>query len=375
MPWYNDLRPDDKDPKKQDYALIFPFMKKEEKMRCIEKLLSLRNGLLNEIPERKTDQNLLLASWNIKEFGHTSQRTSEAFFYIAEIISKFDLVAVQEIKSSLNDLNTILRLLGKDWAYMVNDITEGNSGNDERSAYLYNKKTVELSGISGEITLWDELTKDSKIKQLKRTPFITGFKSGWKKFSLINLHLHPGDSEEDILFRKEEVRLFLEAVGEKLKNKRFWNDNLIILGDFNFFKDTSRKVKDGPAIQLFNDRKFRELKSLANVDTNASLTQVYDRMFFHINQYFRIQKDVNGEEKGGVFNPFNYVFTAEDVQAYESAMRKVYNGAMPLDKYFDQFWRKNQISDHFPIWTEIVIDNSDDFLSSKLREYQNMTDT
>ena len=38
-----------------------------------------------------SDENLLVASWNIKEFGHLKKRLFEAYFYIAEILSRFDL--------------------------------------------------------------------------------------------------------------------------------------------------------------------------------------------------------------------------------------------------------------------------------------------
>lgn len=85
----------------------------------------------------------------------------------------------------------VLRLLGPDWGYIVNDITGGAAGNSERSAYFFNKKRVQFAGLAGEIVLRDDLTAGSDIKQLKRTPYITGFQAGWKKFAMINLHLHP----------------------------------------------------------------------------------------------------------------------------------------------------------------------------------------
>jgi len=373
MPWYNDLRPKKGDDNKQSYSLIFPFMTNIEKKRCIEKILILRRGLDDMIPAKKTDRNLILGSWNIKEFGHTKQRLPESFFYIAEIINRYDLIAIQEIKTSLKDLNIILKILGKDWAYLVNDITDGNSGNKERSAYIYNKKSVELAGIAGEITLWEELTKNSTIKQLSRTPYITGFKSGWKKFSLINLHLHPGDGDNrdgsnDIEIRNEEVTLFMKAIEKKFEKNRFWNENLIILGDFNFYKDTSREIKDSPAIQLFYDFGFKEIEALKEANTNASNSEVYDRLFFLINEYFKIQTDENGHEKGGVFNPFDYVFTDLDIPVYSTDMKSVYDGGLSDTAYFNRYWKRNQLSDHLPIWSEIIIDSSEDFLKSKLEK-------
>ncbi len=59
----------------------------------------------------------MVASWNIKELGHTTQRLPEAYFYMAEIIARFDFVVIQEIKSSVKDLEILLRLLGDDWIH------------------------------------------------------------------------------------------------------------------------------------------------------------------------------------------------------------------------------------------------------------------
>jgi len=371
MPWYNDLRFFDDDAERQHYGLTFPLMKKNEKIRCIEKLLTLRKGLDDKIPQKVRDRNLILGSWNIKEFGHTTQRLPESYFYITEVINRFDLIAIQEIKSSLVDLNIIMRLLGKDWGYMVNDITEGSSGNKERSAYIYNKKTVDLAGVAGEITLWDKLTENSSLKQLSRTPYLTGFKAGWKKFSLINLHLHPGkgdnsDGSNDVEIRKEEVTLFLKALKEKLKKNRFWNNNLIVLGDFNFYKDTAQEINDGPAVQSFYDFGFKEIEALKGIDTNVSNSEMYDRLFFYTNEFFQIQKDEHDKEKGGVFDPFDYVFTSSDIATYSTNMREVYQGTLSDKNYFNRYWKRNQISDHLPIWSEIIIDSTDDYLASLL---------
>jgi hypothetical protein len=181
MPSYNDLRPNT-DPGRRDYALVFPDMDTEQRKRTITNLLSLRTALSEQIIPKHAGRNLLVGSWNIKEFGHTTQRRPEAYFYMAEVVSRLDLVVVQEIKSGLKDLEILMKLLGDDWGYLVNDITEGTDGNSERSGYLYDKTRVQFAGLAGEIVLWDGLTASSTLKQLKRTPYITGFRAGWKTF-------------------------------------------------------------------------------------------------------------------------------------------------------------------------------------------------
>jgi hypothetical protein len=75
MPWYNDLRPKE-DNKKQDFALLFPDLTKTEKKRIIKNLLVLRKECSKQIADKKKDDNLVIASWNIREFGHYKNSNS-----------------------------------------------------------------------------------------------------------------------------------------------------------------------------------------------------------------------------------------------------------------------------------------------------------
>ncbi|MGI9352747.1 MAG: endonuclease/exonuclease/phosphatase family protein [Rhizobiaceae bacterium] len=368
MPFYNDLRPES-DFEEKDYLQIFPTLSDETKIRTIDGIIRLKSALYEEILPRKSDRNLLIASWNIKEFGHTKQRLPEAYFYIAEIVSHFDLVVVQEVKSTLKDLSIVMRLLGSEWDYLVSDITSGTDGNSERSAYIFNSKRVKLSGIAGELVLWDEITADSDLKQLKRSPYLTGFRSGWKNFAMLSLHLHPGDEHDDLNLRREEVRLLLKALDEKRKGKHSeaWTSRLIIAGDFNFYR-----TKDDPAIQFFDDAGFREIESLIGIDTNVSGSEVFDRMFIRRDNYFRIGKGPDGKECGGVFDPFGHVYRDGEEAVYKEEIIAVYGGtkdlrndAEALRKQFQTYWKRNQISDHLPIWFELSIDDSVSFLENK----------
>ncbi|MAK63067.1 MAG: hypothetical protein CMK09_19020 [Ponticaulis sp.] len=381
MPFYNDLRPEAEIIEK-GYARIFPTpMTVEEKIRAINGILALKDGLANGKPDpnggpdiqapispRRTEHNLLISSWNIKEFGHTTQRLPEAYFYIAEIIASFDLVALQEIKTSLTDLKILMRILGSDWDYLVNDITSGNEGNSERSAYVYNTKRVRLNGTVGELMLWPEITAGSEITQLARTPYLTGFRAGWKDFALISLHLEPGSSESQKKRRSEEVRLLLRALEEKTKEN--WNSRLIVTGDFNFYER-----HDAACVQAFEDAGFFEVDGMKGVDTNASKTEIYDRMFIKADKFFRLATQ-NGKTVGGVFDPFQFVYLDGDEATYRSTMLQQYTGegdlTVPskLTSYYKHPWRKNQVSDHFPIWMELYIDDSAEFLESRKKKHE-----
>jgi hypothetical protein len=51
-------------------------------------------------------------------------RIPESYAYIAEVVDRFDLVAVQEVRADLKALEALRSRLGKHWAYLVSDVTE-----------------------------------------------------------------------------------------------------------------------------------------------------------------------------------------------------------------------------------------------------------
>ncbi|MEZ4795077.1 MAG: endonuclease/exonuclease/phosphatase family protein [Flavobacteriaceae bacterium] len=367
--WYNDLRPEaELIPNK--YALIFYQdhlkMSEADKKRALQHLVELKQGLVAKIPPKTMDRNILLASWNIKEFGHLGNRLPESYYYIAEIINAFDIVAIQEVKRTLFDLNLVMRLLGSHWAYVITDVTEGTPGNKERFGYIYDTRRVQHSGLSGELVIPEDMAnEETKVFQLKRTPSIAGFKSGWKSFAIIGLHLHPGNEDDDQELRKEEVRLLLEVLKEKKDNGHLWSENLIVLGDTNLYNDNT------DIVQLFTDDDFKESAGLLGKPTNASLSESYDRIFMGVDRYFKLVKDANDIEKGGVFNLYDYVFSNAQRPLYHDFMLAHKDNPATLtdddafDSYYHRYWKRNQISDHLPIWIEIEEDSSSDFLESK----------
>ena len=45
------------------------------------------------------------------------------------------------------------------------------------------------------------------------------------------------------------------------------------------------------------------------------------------------------------------------------------NDPVELNKYFKNHWRKNQMSDHYPIWMELITDSTVQFLEKKKASY------
>ena len=129
-----------------------------------ENLALLREDLDQKVPFKELDRNLLIATWNIRGFGNftrkwmsdekdSPRRDLHSIFCIAEILSRFDVIAVQEVKGNLRALRDTLKLLGDNWSMILTDTNGSKSGNDERMAYLFDTRRVQLSGLAGEIVI------------------------------------------------------------------------------------------------------------------------------------------------------------------------------------------------------------------------------
>ena len=72
-------------------------------------LMKLMDSDPHRIPRREIDENVLIASWNIAQFSN--KKKSRALQYIADICERFDIVAIQEVKSDLRGLSRLQKLL------------------------------------------------------------------------------------------------------------------------------------------------------------------------------------------------------------------------------------------------------------------------
>ncbi|WP_139186321.1 endonuclease/exonuclease/phosphatase family protein [Arthrobacter subterraneus] len=146
----------------------------------------LRAALDDTLPT-KTASNLLIGTWNVRAFGDLTEkwkagprdspkRDLHAMTCIAEIASRFDVLALQEVRRNTTALHYLMGLLGPGWRFITSDVTEGSAGNGERLTYLYDTARVQPSGLVGEIVL--PPATDGPVPQFARTPYAAGFTRG-----------------------------------------------------------------------------------------------------------------------------------------------------------------------------------------------------
>lgn len=334
--------------------------------RTAERLLALREQFEQEVPKRTINDTLLLATWNIREFDSSAygERLDESFYYIAEIISHFDLVAVQEVRKNLKALDKTRKILGSYWKYIVTDVTEGSAGNKERMAFLYDSRKVSFGGLAGEVVI--EPVKKGKKKyeparQLARTPFICGFQVGWFRFMLSTVHILYGKSKANDPNRVKEIQELARFLSKRAKDKTAWSNNLILLGDFNIFKPADITFK------ALTDAKFVIPEQIQSLPSNAGKNKHYDQIAF------MLHKKKLGLHKAGVFDFYKSVFREEDEKTYIKEMGDAYYKTSKGKKrserskksYYKTYWRTHQMSDHLLMWVELKIDFGKEYLERK----------
>lgn len=406
------------------------------KVRVVERLLKLREQLHDRIPEKTATQTLLLATWNIREFGEG--RLPESSYYIAEIIDHFDIVVIQEVNSKeLGGLESVLDILGDNWSYVMSDGVEGSAGGNEAMAFVYNTNKVKFTGLAGEIVLSGDKTMGGI--QFARTPFMVSFRAGWFDFKLCTVHIYYG---KDLVKGVYQRRLKeIKAVSDFLLKRQESDDvSYILLGDFNipdtegvYFNALVENKYITRGGQEKSKEKFFIPKEIRKHPTDLGRVSHYDQIAFSLKLERNMVLYDDDEQRAGAFNYTESVYKPVDWEIYQPFYQEAYDklikkekvrfakaldeyagkkqkydadmekytaaraeydilkaeynktnaGKKPVlpkkpkeppvpntthttkEEYFTGTWRTHQMSDHLPLWVELKIDFSDQYLKKQ----------
>ncbi|WP_299060257.1 endonuclease/exonuclease/phosphatase family protein [uncultured Polaribacter sp.] len=302
----------------------------------------LNLDLDSKIPSKKLDKNLLIASWNIRAFGNLTRkwdsddddspkRDLHSILCIAEIIRRFDVIAVQEVKANIRALRDTMKVLGENWSMILTDVSKGSSGNGERMAYLFDTRRVKLSGLAGELVVPNEWTDKAKQEtldeQFVRTPYAVSFKSNNQTFILVTLHILYGKKSKD---RIKELKGIAEWLSDWAKDINAYHQNLIALGDFNIDKRGDLLDKTFLSEGLYVPTELQNKKVTRSIFNE---TKYYDQIAWF-----------NGKGKQPrlsleFINGGNYDFVGKTLTNRNLPKRSL----------------SYHISDHYPLWAEFKL--------------------
>jgi endonuclease/exonuclease/phosphatase family metal-dependent hydrolase len=324
-----------------------------DRIRTSAGLLKLRRLLDSEIPQKSASDTMLLATWNIREFS--DNRRTESLYYIAEIVSRFDLVAIQEVSANLAGLERLLSLLGPSWDYIVTDSTDGSAGGGERMAFVYDRGKISFRRLAGEITLPPDKLIDGSM-QFARTPFLVAFQAGWFKFVIATVHIIFGaTSAEGLKLRAREIDTLTSILAKRAKKE---DVSYLLLGDFNI-----PNVEDDTmaALQKYG---FSVPAAIQKHPTDLGATKHYDQIAFNLKLQEGMTVFSEREQRAGAFNFSKAVYTGDDLETYKPLFADKIAGKTEkqIENYYMKTWRTFQMSDHLPLWVELKIDFSDPYL-------------
>ncbi len=363
MPYYNNLK--------------YMISDEGHRHRAIKNLKKLRAQLDESIPAKDSEHTLVLSTWNIRDFDKVNRRgfgsrLPEMLFYIAEVISRFDFVAVQEV-NRLNEWRDVMKILGSDYDYIASDETDtALGGNGERLMFVYDKRKVWFQNIAGEIVLPNSMlvtdAEDSdgdalsRGKQFRRTPYVCRFQARWFKFSICTVHIYYGSSSGSKLKQRvQEIEKVVDYLSERADQELIAERGMIILGDFNIVHPEHQTMK------ALEQNGFVVPETLQK-PTNFNRDKFYDQIAFKTRQGVIdfIEQEENGKTpNAGIVQLFENIMTENDFNEYEQDARNSPNGSgssgEDLRDYYRK-WKTYQLSDHMPLWARLYVNSSAEYL-------------
>ena len=206
-----------------------------------------------------------VASFNIQVFGTSKAGKPEVMRVLADVVRRFDVVAIQEIRAK--DQNLIPEFVrqinqtgntGRRYDFVLGPRL-GRTSSKEQYAYIYETSRVEVR--PGSV-----YTVPDPQDQLHRPPLVAGFivrgqpKAEAFTFTLINVHTDPDEVEYEV---DALADVFL-AVRDNGDNE----DDIILLGDLNASPQQLGRLGRLPGLR----------PTIYGVTTNTRRTKAYDNL-------------------------------------------------------------------------------------------------
>jgi len=307
-------------------------------------------GSLSKIA--KTD-TINICSFNIQFLGHFKARDNST---LSKILKPYDIVVIQEMvappvsgtfpsngqkyKSDLESKAFVDAMQKQGFSYWLSTEDTGPTKNHVNSSasewwITFYREAIVVPDSSRYYGFLDTALAGSLLYE--RVPFCLPFKSidGKSTFSLISLHLKPGNGVADRTRRAEELKTLFEW-GTKQKEK---NKDFIYLGDCNIYKE-------GEFIEYEKQGIYSLNKQCSSTNTklyeDAKKGKPYDHVFY-----------TNSSEDEVINKSFKVVDLMQEI-------RVLYKGeSFPYAPYEHNLFR-TKFSDHVPIAFQYILGKDTD---------------
>ncbi|MBL4708418.1 MAG: endonuclease/exonuclease/phosphatase family protein [Flavobacteriales bacterium] len=314
------------------------------------------------VPQGNQPSKLLLASWNIANLGD-QKRSDNDLKLIAHILSRFDLIAVQEVKGNYLNFKKVVDFMNGGFKFIFSD----TAGNNERLAFVYRENKVKLGELFAEVAIpskdyikktvvvpWTfrrekraETFYDQIFTAFDRNPFVGTFSCENLDFMIANVHLYYGakrnsKTSED---RAKYVRRVLEVytlsnwAKKRARSKSSYDNDIILVGDMNI----PEMKKNDFAYKALKSSGLQPVNFYSNTGgSNLNNDKTYDQLAMTPgNLKNRIVRQDVFDFDNGIFR--DLWDTAEIERPKKPAV------------YFNKYMRA-YVSDHRPLWLQLDVE-------------------
>lgn len=222
---------------------------------------------VTHVPVR-TGNSIRVATFNIQVFGIDKLGNQNVMHVLAETVRKFDVVAIQEIRSTTDDVLPrfidLINSTGRHYDYVIGPRL-GRTNSKEQYAFIFDAQTIEVDRGS-------MFTVEDRDDLLHREPLVALFRVRGPNpheaftFTLMDIHTDPDEVKKEV----GALAYAFQAV-RNVRFNGFAEDDTILLGDFNA-----------------DEKKFGMLAMLPNMSwvvsgmpTNTRGTHTLDNIMFN----------------------------------------------------------------------------------------------
>ncbi len=216
-------------------------------------------------PAVQTDRPIRIATFNIQVFGTSKLAKPEVMEVLARVVRRFDVVAVQEIRST--DQTVVPQFVqhinsqGAQYSFVIGPRL-GRTSSKEQYAFLYDTTRIAVDPNT-------VYTVNDPADYLHREPLVARFQvraagsSVPFSFKLVNIHTDPDETDME-LDALDDVFLAVQQDGSG-------EDDVVLLGDLNVDEYHLGQLGKLPGIAWV----------VTGTTTNTRRNAAYDNIIFH----------------------------------------------------------------------------------------------
>jgi endonuclease/exonuclease/phosphatase family metal-dependent hydrolase len=213
---------------------------------------------------RDHGETIKIASFNIQVFGTSKSAKPHVMNVLAQVIRRFDVVAIQEVRAKddgvVPNFVKLINAHGARYDFVIGPRL-GRTSSKEQYVFIYDTDRIELDSHSVH-------TLDDPQDLLHREPLVASFRVRGPSpgqaftFTLVNIHTDPDETDTE-----------LDALADAfvaVQRQNIAEDDVILLGDLNVDEHHLGRLGLLPNISW----------AISGLKTNTRQTKSYDNLVF-----------------------------------------------------------------------------------------------